>query len=80
MEVSAVMHMDGAGPWIWWMWIGGLVFWGSLIAFGVWAIRRFTDRPRRSNARRVLEERFARGEIDEEEFRRRTGFLEAGES
>ena len=29
-----------------------------------------------SNARRILEERFARGEIDEEEFRRRKQALE----
>jgi putative membrane protein len=79
MEVSRMMHMDGAG-WLWSMWVGGLLFWGSLIAFGVWAIRRFTDRPRRNEARRVLEDRFARGEIDAEEFGRRTRVLEGDES
>jgi putative membrane protein len=56
---------------MWWMWLGGLLFWGSLIAFGVWAVRRFTDRGGGGNARRILDERFARGDIDAEEYQSR---------
>jgi hypothetical protein len=44
---------------------------GGLIAFGVWAVRRFTERRAAGGARQILEERFARGEIDDEEFQRR---------
>jgi putative membrane protein len=71
-------HGDWSGMWpmMWGMWIGGVLFWGALIAFGVWAIRRFTDRTRGGDARKVLEERFARGEIDTEEFERRLTVLE----
>jgi putative membrane protein len=64
------------GPWMLWMWLGGLIFWGSLIAFGVWAVRRFTEGRGSGQARRILDERFARGEIDEEEFARRRRALE----
>lgn len=53
--------MSGMWPMMWTMWIGGLLFWGALIGFGVWAVRRFTDRPKQRGARAILEERFARG-------------------
>lgn len=56
-----------------WMWIGMgfmALFWIVAIVFGVWAIRRATSRPS-GNALRVLEERFARVEIDQEELIRR---------
>src|SRR6266498_3766917 len=49
------------------MWLGGLLVWGALIGVAVWATRRFTG-PTRADAARILEERFARGEIDAEEF------------
>jgi putative membrane protein len=73
-------HMDGWFGGMWWMWIGGLIFWGSLLAFGVWAILRFTRRDAGHDARRILEERFARGEIDAEEFQRRLQILGGGSS
>jgi len=64
-------HMSG---WMWWgMGIMGL-FWAALIVVGVWAVRRFTDRPRAS-ARDILDERFARGEIDADEFERQREVL-----
>ncbi len=70
-------NWDGGG---WWpMWLGMILFWGALIWFGVRLVRR-TDRgpsseqPRR-DPRTILEERFARGEIDDEEFERRTKVL-----
>lgn len=54
-----------------------LIFWGGLAAIVVWLIRQ----PQRSggdskpSATSILEERFARGEIDEEEFHKRRDTL-----
>ena len=53
-----------------------LIFWGGLAAIVVWLIRQ----PQRSGGDRpsavsMLEERFARGEIDEEEFHKRRDTL-----
>ena len=59
------------------------LFWGAIIATAVWAIRQF--RPREANTRdaptnamRILEDRFARGEIDADEFQRRREILRDG--
>ena len=77
-EVVAMMW--GWSDWAWLpMMLGMIVFWGGLIWFAVWAIRR-TDRgpatrEPRSDPKAILEERFARGEIDEEELDRRTKVL-----
>jgi putative membrane protein len=62
-----------------WGWFFGalmmLVFWGGLIALVVFLVRSSGDGSRGSseglrgsNARAILEERFARGEISKEEF------------
>lgn len=65
-----------------------LVFWG-LLAFGVVALVRTLRRddrdrpaataalpePRRPDAQEILDERFARGEIDADEYQRRRGML-----
>lgn len=80
-EVIAMMYWNhghaGAGGWL----VMGLmmvVFWGALIAFVVWLVR--TLRPehradvttsRSSRADEVLAERYARGEIDDDEYKRR---------
>lgn len=70
------------------MWGGGygmfgglmmLVFWGVIIALIVLAVRWFSDgggRTGRRDAMDTLRERFAAGEIDEEEFNRRKRVLE----
>lgn len=60
-----------------WMWLWMFIFWGGLIAVIIWAVQ--TTQHRRgtggssngSRAMSILEERFARGEIDDEEFERR---------
>jgi len=59
-----------------------LVLWGGLIAVAVWAFRSFgrpagPDRPAGPpvDAVAILEERFARGEIDQEELERRRDVL-----
>lgn len=64
-----------------WGWFGLLVmivtmvlFWGGLVTIVIILVRRFgypahADRPGHgSNAERILDERFARGEIDEKEL------------
>lgn len=75
-----MMTGDGWGGWIW----GGLmmvVFWGGLIALVVFLVRgarppERDDRRRAPDAREILAERFARGEISEDEFEQRKRVLE----
>ena len=65
----------GAGDWLA-MSLTMVVFWGLLIALVVWLVRSYGDEQTRTSEPRtgteradeVLAERFARGEIDEEEF------------
>lgn len=69
--------MWGAG--FGWIWM--LLIWAMIIGLAVWAVTslRGRDAPGHSSppsARRTLDERFARGEIDEEEYRRRLDELE----
>lgn len=73
----------GVGGWLA-MSLMMLVFWGVPIALVVWLIRS-SFHPRqaagttpRSSAEQVLAERYARGEIDEEEFTRRSEVLRQG--
>jgi putative membrane protein len=57
-----------------------LIFWGGLAAIVVWVIRhpQHSGGDTRPSATAILEERFARGEIDEEEFdKRRNTLLQA---
>ncbi|MCW2635545.1 MAG: hypothetical protein JWQ99_1912 [Blastococcus sp.] len=60
--------------------IGMVVFWGLLITVAV-ALLRGLNRPgdrgygARTSPQQLLGERFARGEIDEEEYRRRLATL-----
>ncbi len=59
-----------------------LVFWGLVIAVGVWAARSFRAGDQQTGRRgadpiEVLAERFARGDIDEDEFQRRRELLES---
>ena len=59
-----------------------LLFWGGIVALVVFVVRsmnqRDTDRApaRRSDARSILEERFARGEISQDEFEQSRRVLE----
>lgn len=72
------------------MWGGGLLggammllFWGALIALIVFAVRWFSDGgrgpgiARRDDPLETLRDRFARGEIEEDEFKRRKAALES---
>ena len=79
--------MSGDG----WGWMGGglmmlmmLIFWGGLLALLIFAVRgSFGSRAspgegtrRAPDAKEILSERFARGEISEEEFEQRKRVLE----
>lgn len=68
----------GDGSWVSWLLMSlmMLVFWGGIIVLVVWAIRGFgrTSEPRH-DAESILEERFARGEIDAEELESRRKVL-----
>lgn len=74
-----MMFWYGDGGWAFWqvalMWVGMIVFWAVLI-WGVYAVlSRTTHRSDQSRdegdrARRILDERLARGEIDVDEYRR----------
>ena len=67
-------HMDGG--WWWVMGIGWLVFLAAIVVVVVVLVRRSDHRGTtvaRSGAEELLAERLARGEIDEDEYRRRRG-------
>jgi len=77
---------DHDAGWGWFaMSVGMLLFWALIIALGVLLYRALArpggggaptgSRPMGPAAEHVLAERFARGEIDEEEFRRRLAVL-----
>jgi putative membrane protein len=53
-------------------WIVMLLFWVVVIGGIVWAVTRLspTGNGPSPDARRILDERFARGEIDRDEYRR----------
>lgn len=68
--------MNGGG----WLWVLlPLLFWGGIIAFAVWALTRVFPNSdggggnpgsHRVGAEEILQERFARGEIDADEYER----------
>ena len=60
---------DGNGEW--WMWLFMVIFWIAVIAFVIWAVRRFGGHPSisgGSNALDIAKERYAKGAISHEEF------------
>jgi putative membrane protein len=75
----------GAGDWVA-MSLMMVVFWGGLVALVVWLVRSFRDDRDRTpdvpsptqHAEELLAERFARGEIDGEEFTRSRELLHTG--
>jgi putative membrane protein len=87
-----VMMFWNGGGWPFWevalMWVGMIAFWGLLIwaiyALITGAARRSGPGPRgeehrADEARRILDERMARGEIDTDEYRRLRDVLASGE-
>jgi putative membrane protein len=70
--------MWGWNGWNWWGWalmsFSMIAFWG-LVVWGIVTLFRRPgpddSRPGRADPEQILAERFARGEIDEEEYQRR---------
>jgi putative membrane protein len=88
-----VMMFWHGGGWAWWqaglMWVAMIAFWGLLIwaiyALVTGATRRPGSRgrgegPRGGDARRILDEWLARGEIDTGEYRRLRDVLASREN
>jgi putative membrane protein len=69
----------GAGTWFL-MAVGMLIFW-AVVVFGIVALVRYFGHPQElpsattSDPEMILRERLARGDIDEDEFRRRLATL-----
>jgi putative membrane protein len=63
----------------WWVLVIMLAFWGGVIVLAVWlvlwAIRISPRRVRPDDALKILNERFARGEIDQQEYETRKAAL-----
>lgn len=85
MEASVwlgiLAHADGfhhhGGGWMWLWWPLGILALAAITAVVTWAIARWLrDEARRPQARQILDERYARGEISTEEYRERLRELE----
>ena len=71
-----MMYPAGMPEYMGWMMFGSYIFWVALIALAVFAVARFTRTTQpRNTARAILDERLARGEINEDEFRARLALL-----
>lgn len=83
LEVLIMMFWYGSHLAFWevaLMWVGMIAFW-ALIIWAVWvlitAVTRRSDRAERNDdARHILDQRLARGEIDADEYRRLRELLE----
>ena len=59
-----------------WMMFGSYLFWAAVLALGVFVVVRLTRASdTHSTARSILEERLARDEINEDEYRSRLTLL-----
>lgn len=67
----------GTGGWVLMIAVMAL-FWGLVILGGVMIFRGRSDRGRGGGAREILDGRFARGEIDREEYEARKDALRGG--
>jgi putative membrane protein len=60
------------------MGLGMLIFWGLIVVGGVALVRYLaSSRTEETKAEQILADRFARGEIDEDEYQRRRESLRA---
>jgi putative membrane protein len=74
------------GHWAWWqaglMWVAMIAFWGLLIWAAYAVITNLTRKPGAredsGDARRILDQRLARGEISPEEYQRLRDLLDSG--
>jgi len=81
-EMVMMMFWYG-GHWAWWqgglMWLGMIAFWGVLIWAAYAVITNLTRKPDTpdsgNDARRILDQRVAKGEISPEEYQRLRGLI-----
>ena len=62
---------EGSSGWMSFSWIWFAVFWGIIIAFGIWIIRKLTGDGGSKGSYYSLDiakQRYAKGEISREEF------------
>jgi len=68
----------------WWMGVSMVLFWAGVVLLVVWAVRGMSAGGRTPAGDRraveILDERFARGEIDREEYEQRRSTLERNPS
>lgn len=64
----------GAGGWVF-MIVSMVIFWGLVILAGVMIFRGTGNRSQSHGALEILDERFARGDIDREEYEARRTVL-----
>ena len=69
-EVRTMMWGNG-----WFGLVFMVLFWALLVAGVVWLIRGLASGGDRDQARRILDERFASGEISAQEYEERRGVL-----
>lgn len=72
-------HGNGMSGWAYAVMIPAALVLAGLVVAGVLALIRIRNAARRPGAEQILEERFARGEVDEEEFRSRMNELRTDE-
>jgi putative membrane protein len=65
----------GGGHWYWAV-VMMIMFWGSIVAIAYFVLRGRANDVRRPLAREILDERFAKGELSEEEYERSRATLE----
>lgn len=71
-------HMNGwGGGWVWLWGTLMMVTWIAVIAGAAWLVLRSRDggSADRGRARQILDERYARGELDSDEYRERLDHL-----
>ena len=62
------------GQWYWGVAMM-LIFWGAIVALAI-VVTRGRTREERPSARALLDERFAKGEVSQEEYERKRAVLE----
>jgi len=59
----------------WWMGVGMLLFWGLVALAVVLVVRQSRGESGRGGPQRILDERYARGDIGDDEYRRRSDLI-----
>lgn len=73
-----MMWYGNGGGWVSWLFMSLMmvIFWGGLVSLAVWLFRQREPWPPKADPTSILEERFARGEIDAEELESRRRVLQ----